>query len=210
MVTMVLFNKQTLLLLRGLPGAGKTTLSRALINIYDVTDVYEVSADDWRDNFGAGTHADVNRIYNKAWSSIAHAWCLGQTADALARKKRLVIVANVFERIEKIKPYAMLRDNLNAGGYNIALHIATVEGPVGRSIYNGVNYDGYIRDWEKYTGEFDAERIATERTEAAKGWPIEVSGRVPTYIQEQALYHNECPEQYETTRRVLEDPIAIV
>lgn len=143
---------QQLILLRGLPGAGKTTFAQTLVDMAWNQNVASFSADDWRDR---STVQAGGRLYNARWNHIAHAWCLGRASDALIDDVQVVIVHNVFQTLAKMQPYADLRDNLVAGGRDIRLTVLHVQGPIGRSVHDGVTYEGYINEWENYTGEFD-------------------------------------------------------
>lgn len=135
---------QQLVLLRGIPGAGKTTLG-TMLQHQGGFKFYE--ADQWR---GEGEE----RVYNYNYNPHAHAWCLGKTADEL-RIGHNVIVANVFCEIIKLKPYFMLADDLNKRGHNIKVTVLNVEGPKeGRSIHEKVNYQRYRDAWQEYNGEY--------------------------------------------------------
>ena len=136
--------KQELILLRGIPGAGKTTFGRLL---QAQAGCYFFEADQWR---GEGDE----RIYDYNFNPHAHAWCLGKTADSL-RMGYNVAVANVFcERI-KLKPYFRLAADLNKRGHKIKVTVLNVEGPKeGRSIHDKVNYQRYREAWEEYSGEY--------------------------------------------------------
>ena len=133
---------QELLIVRGLPGAGKSTFAESLVGYK------HFESDMWREISGT-------RVYSGEFNEIAHAWCLGMTADALARGCQKVVVSNVFHTLDRIKPYAVLRDNLCKMGHEVRMTVIHVQGPIGRSVYTGVSYDYYLKDWEEYKGEFD-------------------------------------------------------
>lgn len=136
--------RQELILLRGIPGAGKTTFGN-LLN--EQAGFYFYEADQWR---GEGPE----RVYDYNYNPHAHAWCLGMTAEKV-RQGYNVAVANVFCEIIKMKPYFMLAQDLNKRGHKIKVTVMTVEGPKeGNSIHDGVNYARYIAAWEQYNGEY--------------------------------------------------------
>lgn len=134
--------KQELVILRGVPGAGKTTFSQVLVR----AGFKHYESDAWR-NFGP------ERVYSSKRNIVAHAWCLVQTAQALADRHD-VVVSNVFSRIEDFKPYFLLAEDLAVRGYQIKTTVMTVEGPIGRSVNTGVDYMQYVNEWERYVGEF--------------------------------------------------------
>lgn len=82
-----------LILIRGLPGSGKTTMSKAY-------------KDQGYEHVEADMFFEVDGKYQLEVSKLpeAHAWCLQQARDALAVGGH-VVVANVFATVEDIKPY---------------------------------------------------------------------------------------------------------
>lgn len=143
--------QRTLLLLRGYPGAGKTTLGNLIINKINrngYSDAKVISNDDWRGN-------GDNRVYRDEWNHIAKSWCIGRVADCFVQGATFIVVPNTFATIDQMRPYADLRDNLRAMGMDISMAIAEVQGPAGRSVHGtGVDYQHYIDEWEVYSGEF--------------------------------------------------------
>ena len=90
-----------LLLIRGLPGSGKTTLAKDLAETFGFrhfeTDMY------FTDEFGNYAR-DVTKL------SKAHRWCQNKTHEAL-RDGHHVVVSNTFVRRWEMKPYiAMAKD----------------------------------------------------------------------------------------------------
>jgi predicted kinase len=97
-----------LILLRGVPGAGKNTVG-ALFG------VEVISADDFfiKDN---------EYIYDHDKVEEAHAWCQMKTEDCMRRHMDKIAVANTFTREWELKPYiAMAKDH----GYRV--HTVIVE-----------------------------------------------------------------------------------
>lgn len=82
-----------LVIIRGLPGSGKTTMARVLALIG-----YEhYEADQYFEREGG-------YIFDAADLPKAHAWCLERTKDSMARGVRCV-VANTFTRLWELQPY---------------------------------------------------------------------------------------------------------
>lgn len=135
--------QQSLLLLRGFPGAGKSTFG----NLLTQGGFYFFEADQWR---GEG----AERLYNDDYNVHAHAWCLGSAADRL-RQGHNVAVGNTFSEIAKLHPYFMLARELKERGRKISVTVLHVQGPIGRSIHTEVDYARYTECWETYEGQFD-------------------------------------------------------
>ncbi len=88
-----------LVLIRGLPGSGKSTMARVLAQVG-----YK--------HFEADMFFMVDGAYRYDPSRIrdAHAWCQRMTRDALAGGRR-VVVANTFTRLVELEPYLRMTDN---------------------------------------------------------------------------------------------------
>ena len=85
--------RDQLVLIRGLPGSGKSTRASGLASVG-----FEHFEDDMffvRDGI---YRYDASRIKD------AHAWCQKMTRDALATGKR-VVVSNTFTRLQEMEPY---------------------------------------------------------------------------------------------------------
>lgn len=85
-----------LVLIRGLPGSGKTTLAQSMAGYI------HFEADQFFDYFWVGGF-DPKRLKH------AHAWCLKSTMDALA-EGRHVVVSNTFTQHWEMKPYLAIVD----------------------------------------------------------------------------------------------------
>lgn len=82
-----------LVLIRGLPGSGKTTLAKNRFPQYTHLET---------DQFFTDNKGNYKFVLEKA--SIAHAWCLQQTLESLESGKNTV-VSNTFITKQEIQPY---------------------------------------------------------------------------------------------------------
>lgn len=85
---------KSLFLLRGIPGAGKTTLAKVIGGPHFEADMFFMK--DGKYNF------DVTRLGS------AHKWCADSTEEAMARGKDKVIVSNTFTTKSEMKNYNAL------------------------------------------------------------------------------------------------------
>lgn len=92
--------KPKLILVRGIPGSGKSTFAKTL----GIADHYE--ADMWFEQNGG---------YDPAKLRYAHAWCLKKTLDAM-KEGFDVVVSNTFTMLWEMDSYI---DAANMHGYDI-------------------------------------------------------------------------------------------
>jgi predicted kinase len=87
-------NRNELVLIRGLPGSGKTTMAQKMTGYV---------------NFEADMYFMLDGEYHFVPEKIsdAHAWCLEQTKKALMEGKS-VVVSNTFTRKSEMEPYLAL------------------------------------------------------------------------------------------------------
>lgn len=85
-----------LVLVRGLPGSGKTTIARELVE----QGFAHYEADQY---FERGENNSY--VFNPKELSLAHSWCLDQTTHSLANG-RSCVVANTFSQNWEMRPYA--------------------------------------------------------------------------------------------------------
>ncbi|MGX9416365.1 AAA family ATPase [Vibrio sp. RC27] len=82
---------QRLILIRGLPGSGKTTLARSFAAVHIEADMYFI---DHKGEY----RFDANRLKD------AHQWCF-QTAVASLLEGHSIVVSNTFIQYWEMKPY---------------------------------------------------------------------------------------------------------
>lgn len=99
-----------LVLIRGLPGSGKSTFARS-----EYSDYVLVEADAWFETTN-GYKFDKFEVTN------AHRWCQSQT-ECLLRQGKNVVVANTFVKRWEIAPYAAIAIRTKA-----TLRVYTVKG----------------------------------------------------------------------------------
>lgn len=95
--------KQTLILIRGLPGAGKSTLAKKMIGDGDANAHFEADQYFYRN----GSYA-----FDPTLLPEAHNYCLTSTKCALESGKS-VVVANTFVKREHLAPYLQLAKRLS-------------------------------------------------------------------------------------------------
>lgn len=132
-----------LLINRGLPGSGKTSLALSLTSKIHPSDHFEA------DQFFYDENGE-NYSYDPKKIGEAHAWCQRQVETALkySNDSHLVIVANTFTRLWEMQPYIDM-----AKKYDHTFFVVTCEGNYGN--VHGVPPETIqkMKDrWEKYDG----------------------------------------------------------
>lgn len=96
---------KTLILVRGLPGAGKTTFGEYIagngVQVYSADDFFEVGGE---------------YIFDASKLSDAHAYCKDRTLLAMLTGNETIIVANTFTTQKEMQPYL---DMAETHGYRV-------------------------------------------------------------------------------------------
>lgn len=95
----------SLVIIRGLPGSGKSTKAKELIDKGFVNDWFET------DTFFIGLDGSYN--FDAGKLKEAHEWCQ-QSVKSSLKKGRSVVVSNTFTRIWEMEPYLEMAKSLNA------------------------------------------------------------------------------------------------
>lgn len=128
-----------LILIRGLPGSGKSTFAQYLLSLLG----------------GVGEHLEADmyfEIYNddvfdSRLLQEAHTWCQNHARAALLRGE-MVIVSNTFSRIWEMQPYIDF-----ARAHDIEFKVLTCEGNYGNLHYVPQQTIEKMRArWEKWDG----------------------------------------------------------
>lgn len=103
---------QKLIIIRGIPGSGKTTYSNKmkahLVKFgYDPNDVVQYEADMYFMDDKGNYNWDADKLCS------AHKWCYNKAKEALQNHK-IVIVSNTFINRKLLKPYIKLAEETNA------------------------------------------------------------------------------------------------
>jgi len=94
------YESADLILIRGLPGSGKSTIARSLqlggYLHYEADMFFEV---------------DGKYVYDASRIRDAHHWCQQSVRDAL-KKNLKVVVSNTFTRLQELQPYFQMTDKI--------------------------------------------------------------------------------------------------
>lgn len=131
-----------LALIRGLPGAYKTTIAERMCN-EDPT-IFHVEADDYWIRPDGFYDFNPQRIGN------AHKWCQEVTKNLLEGRNK-VVVSNTFTRLWEMEPYLQMAKTHNI---NVVVFKAIGEG---KSVHNvpEETIEKMKKRWEDYPGEIE-------------------------------------------------------
>lgn len=101
--------KKTLMVLRGIPGSGKTTLAHFLVSLSSEN---QRMVDVATDNFFMNEFGEY--CFDKSRLTEAHQWCLEKTEEFLGRDFHLVVVHNAGYLLEHVRPYQEIAERLGA------------------------------------------------------------------------------------------------
>jgi predicted kinase len=96
-----------LFLLRGLPGAGKTTLAKSLGGLHIEADNFFLKEDVYE--------------YDPAKLRDAHAWCQSFVSDWIAEGREKIVVANTFTQEWEMQPYLTLAEKYGYRVYSLVV-----------------------------------------------------------------------------------------
>lgn len=125
-----------LILLRGLPGSGKTTLSKALSNngkfpVFSIDEYF--------------TDKDGNYTFDYSKNYLAYKACEENTENSIVSGIELVFVDHTFTIEWEMEPYFKLAEK-----YNCVLHVITVENYHGSENVHDVSKEQILKMAEKY------------------------------------------------------------
>ncbi len=129
-------NNPSIILLRGLPGAGKSTLA----NLLSENGKYPVcSIDSYFENEKGEYHFKFDENH------LAYKKCEAQTEEAMQLKAPKIFVANTFTLDWEMEPYFKL-----AHTYNYQIHVITVENYHGSENIHNVSTEQLEKMAEKF------------------------------------------------------------
>jgi predicted kinase len=119
-----------LILLRGLPGAGKSTLAKIILQIRETDEPEVLSADDFFVNENGEYEFDSQKIKE------AHQYCQFRCSERMRQQKVKIVVANTFTQEWEMKVYYDMAER-----YNYRVHTIIVENRHGSENVHGVPED---------------------------------------------------------------------
>ena len=119
-----------LILLRGLPGSGKTTLAKIILQLRS-TDEPEILSDD---DFFEDKEGDYN--FDPTKLKEAHNYCQFRCSERMRQQKARIVVANTFTQEWEMDEYFKMAER-----YNYRVHTVVVENRHGNENVHGVPED---------------------------------------------------------------------
>lgn len=122
--------KGDLILLRGLPGSGKSTLGQIILHNLAIDDSHVLSADDFFIDENGNYNFDASKI------KLAHNSCQEKCAERMRYEISKIVVANTFTQEWEMEKYYEMAER-----YNYRVHSVIVENRHGNENIHGVPQD---------------------------------------------------------------------
>ena len=119
-----------LILLRGLPGSGKTTLAKIILQLRSTDEPEVLSADDFFEDKEGEYNFDPTKLKE------AHNYCQFRCSERMRQQKARIVVANTFTQEWEMDEYFKMAER-----YNYRVHTIVVENRHGNENIHGVPED---------------------------------------------------------------------
>ena len=119
-----------LILLRGLPGSGKTTLAKIILQLRSTDEPEILSADDFFEDKEGDYNFDPTKLKE------AHNYCQFRCSERMRQQKARIVVANTFTQEWEMDEYFKMAER-----YNYRVHTVIVENRHGNKNVHGVPED---------------------------------------------------------------------
>ena len=116
-----------LILLRGLPGSGKTTLAKIILQLRSTDEPEVLSADDFFEDKEGDYNFDPTKLKE------AHNYCQFRCSERMRQQKAKIVVANTFTQEWEMDEYFKMAER-----YNYRVHTVVVENRHGNGNVHGV------------------------------------------------------------------------
>ena len=116
-----------LILLRGLPGSGKTTLAKIILQLRSTDEPEILSADDFFEDKEGDYNFDPTKLKE------AHNYCQFRCSERMRQQKAKIVVANTFTQEWEMDEYFKMAER-----YNYRVHTVVVENRHGNENVHGV------------------------------------------------------------------------
>ena len=116
-----------LILLRGLPGSGKTTLAKIILQLRSTEEPEVLSADDFFEDKEGDYNFDGTKLKE------AHNYCQFRCSERMRQQKARIVVANTFTQEWEMDEYFKMAER-----YNYRVHCIVVENRHGNENIHGV------------------------------------------------------------------------
>ena len=116
-----------LILLRGLPGSGKTTLAKIILQLRSTDEPEVLSADDFFEDKEGDYNFDATKLKE------AHNYCQFRCSERMRQQKARIVVANTFTQEWEMDEYFKMAER-----YNYRIHTVIVENRHGNENVHGV------------------------------------------------------------------------